>query len=191
MPSTRLLHVPQHRRSNMSIHAACTTIGTNIQRRLPLLSRARQRALARWVLGALLTGSPNGPTLIRGLADQGVAAPSTLADQWHRWLTVDAEQGRLATRDTPSGTLACGAALLRWVLDLWTGGPLVLGVDASLRRDDLVLLRVSVLAPWYRHTGSMGHGTSESNWCLDATSDPYARMVSVGRTGHAAGTYAR
>jgi hypothetical protein len=45
--------------------------------------------------------------------------------------------------------LACGAALLCWVVDLWTGGPLILDMDASLRRDDVVLLRTSLL---YRGT---------------------------------------
>jgi hypothetical protein len=41
--------------------------------------------------------------------------------------------------------LACGADLLRWIRAHWTGGPLVLGLDASHRRDDVVLLRMSVL----------------------------------------------
>jgi len=40
--------------------------------------------------------------------------------------------------------LACGADLLRWIRAHWTGGPLVLGLDAAHRRDDVVLLRMSV-----------------------------------------------
>ena len=40
--------------------------------------------------------------------------------------------------------LACGADLRRWIRAHGTGGPLVLGLDASHRRADIVLVRMRV-----------------------------------------------
>lgn len=125
---------------------------STIREHFPHLPRPIRRALARWVMGALLAGGANGPSLIDALDMAGVAAPSTLSDQWDSWLAQPAHQ----TSEPPEAgeapilcPLACGVALLRWVLKLWQGGPLVLGMDASLRRDEVVLLRISVL---YRGT---------------------------------------
>ena len=119
-----------------------------IQTLFPRLSRHRRRALARWVLGALWAGSANRPALAPALATAGIARASTLADAWDAWIAAPAHQ----TTDPPAAgappvvrPLACGADLLRWIRAHWTGGPLVLGLDASHRRDDVVLLRMSVL----------------------------------------------
>jgi hypothetical protein len=43
------------------------------------------------------------------------------------------------------GWMRARRLLLRWIRAHWTGGPLVLGLDASHRRADVVLLRMSVL----------------------------------------------
>jgi hypothetical protein len=51
-----------------------------IQTLFPRLSRHRRRALARWVLGALLAGSANRPALGPALATAGIARAATLAD---------------------------------------------------------------------------------------------------------------
>jgi hypothetical protein len=119
-----------------------------IQNLFPRLSRHRRRALARWVLGALLAGSANRPALAPALATAGIARAATLADAWDAWIAAPAHQ----TTDPPAAgappvvsPLACGADLLRWIRAHWTGGPLALGLDASHRRDDVVLLRMSVL----------------------------------------------
>jgi hypothetical protein len=121
-----------------------------IQTLFPRLSRHRRRALARWVLGALLAGSANRPALVHALATAGIARAATLADAWDAWIAAPAH--RIDTADPPAAgappvvsPLACGADLLRWIRAHWTGGPLVLGLDASHRRADVVLLRMSVL----------------------------------------------
>ena len=114
------------------------------------MSRHWRRALARWVLGARLAGSANRPALAHALATAGIARAATLADAWDAWIAAPAH--RSDTADPPAAgappvvsPLACGADLLRWIRAHWTGGPLVLGLDASHRRDDVVLLRMSVL----------------------------------------------
>lgn len=132
--------------------AAEQTIWTLIQERFPTMSPGAQHALARWVLGAMLAGDANGPSVIAALVTAGVAGHATLDEQWDTWVHQDAFQTTdppVAGAPTVVSPLALGAAVLHWIVDLWAGGPLVLGMDASLRRDDVVLLRTSVL---YRGT---------------------------------------
>jgi hypothetical protein len=121
-----------------------------IQTLFPRLSRHWRRALARWVLGARLAGSAHRPALAPALATAGIARAATLADAWDAWIAAPAH--RIDTADPPAAgappvvrPLACGADLLRWIRAHWTGGPLVLGLDASHRRADVVLLRMRVL----------------------------------------------
>ena len=132
----------------MQRSAAEQTITAMIQAHLPTMPLRQQQALTRWVLGAMLAGNANGPSLIEALVTSGVAGRATLHEQWDRWLDQQAHQ----TTDPPAAgappvvsPLAYGAELLRWIEELWTDGPLILGMDASLRRDDVVLLRTSVL----------------------------------------------
>lgn len=131
--------------------AACRMVDQLLHQHIPHLGRTRRRGLARWVTGALLADSANQPSVISALHGLGEAAPSSLAEHWATWMHQPAEQTADPRPDAkaPSSPLACGAALLGWIMQLWTGGPLVLGIDASLRRDDVVLLRISVL---YRGT---------------------------------------
>lgn len=139
--------------------AAYQQVFTHIGERFPVLNRHQRRALARWVLGALLAGSANGPSIIAALADQGLGAVSTLDEQWEDWLAQPAHQDQPAPNGelmattaqaaAPPSILTCCVALLRWVVNLWIGSVLVLGIDASLRRANLAMLRISVL---YRGT---------------------------------------
>jgi hypothetical protein len=59
---------------------------------LPSLPPIRQRQLARWVLGAVLAGNANGPSVIQAFATAGVVRPTTLTDQWDAWLDQPAHQ---------------------------------------------------------------------------------------------------
>lgn len=125
---------------------------TLIQTHFPSLPPRQQHALARWVLGAMLAGDANGPSIVDALGTAGIAGTATLTEAWERWLAAPA----LQTTEPPAAgdppvvsPLAGGADLLRWIGTLWSGGPFVLGMDASLRRDEVVLLRTSVL---YRGT---------------------------------------
>jgi hypothetical protein len=136
----------------MTRTAACRDVEQMLREQMPILNRKQRRALARWVTGTTLADSSNKPSVVQALALLGEAATSSLEDAWEQWLNQPAHQTtdppESGTLDVPS-PLACGAALLQWVMRLWTGGPLVLGIDASLRRDAVVLLRISVL---YRGT---------------------------------------
>ena len=56
-----------------------------IQTLVPRLARHRRRALARWVVGALLAGSAHRPALAPARATAGIARAATLADAWDAW----------------------------------------------------------------------------------------------------------
>ena len=119
-----------------------------IQTLFPRLSRHRRRALARWVVGALLAGSAHRPALAPALATAGIARAATLADAWDAGIAAPAH--RIDTADPPAAGAppvvrprACGADLRRGIRAHGTGGPLVLG-HASHRRADVVLLRMRV-----------------------------------------------
>ena len=123
-----------------------------VQDWVPCLTAPQYRQLTRWVLGAVLAGSANGPSMIQALTTAGIAGVSTLTDQWEQWLAQAAHQTTdppVEDRPVVVSPLAIGAALLRVILDWWPDDRLILGMDASLRRDDVVLLRMSVL---YRGT---------------------------------------
>ena len=120
-----------------------------IQTLFPRLSRHRRRALARWVVGARLAGSAHRPALAPARATAGIARAATLADAWDAGIAAPAH--RIDTADPPAAGAppvvrprACGADLRRGIRAHGTGGPLVLGLDASHRRADVVLLRMRV-----------------------------------------------
>jgi len=77
-----------------------------IQTLFPRLSRHWRRALARWVLGALLAGSANRPALAPALATAGIARAATLADAWDAWIAAPAH--RIDTADPPAAGAAGG-----------------------------------------------------------------------------------
>ena len=92
-------------------------------------------------------GTPPAPAPARATA--GIARASALADAWDTGIAAPAHP--INTADPPAAgappvvsPLACGADLLRGIRAHGTGGPLVLGLDASHRRADVVLLRMSV-----------------------------------------------
>ncbi len=113
-----------------------------IQAWVPSLPPSRQRQLSRWVLGAVLAGNANGPSISQALAKAGVARPPTRTEHWTAWLQQPAHQ---TTAPPAAGAasvvspLAAGADLLRVILTLWTANRLILGLDASSRRADVVL----------------------------------------------------
>jgi hypothetical protein len=118
-----------------------------IQTLVPRLSRHRRRALARWVVGALLAGSAHRPALGPARATAGIARAATLADAGDAGIAAPAHQ----TTDPPAAGAppvvrprACGADLRRGIRAHGTGGPLGLGLDAAHRRADVVLLRMRV-----------------------------------------------
>jgi hypothetical protein len=159
----------------MTRTAACREVEQIVREYMPILNRNQRCALARWVTGAILADSANKPSVVQALVLLGEAATSSLDDAWEQWLHQPAQQEtdppESGTLDVPS-PLACGAALLQWVMRWWTGGPLVLGIDASLRRDAVVLLRISVL---YRGTAI------PVSWVIAPANQPGAWMPHLQR----------
>jgi len=124
-----------------------------IQTLFPRLSRHRRRALARWVLGALLAGSANRPALVHALATAGIARAATLADAGDAGIAAPAHliAHLINTADpTAAGAppvvrlRACGADLRHRIRAHGTGGPLAPARDAAHRRADVVLVRMRV-----------------------------------------------
>jgi hypothetical protein len=117
----------------------------NLFATIPHLGMQMDPVLAQ--LDRLLAGNANGPSLIQALATAGVARPTTLTDQWDAWREQPAHQTTTplaAGEPAVVSPLAAGADLLRVILDLWTEDRLLLGMDASDRRDDVVLVRLRV-----------------------------------------------
>jgi len=154
-PTERLLRScrplrPRPKTNGMARTPTERLLQQQIQTLFPRLSRHRRRALARWVVGALLAGSAHRPALAPALATAGIARAATLADAWDAWIAAPAHP--IDTADPPAAgappvvrPLACGADLRRGIRAHGTGGPLVLGLDAAHRRADVVLLRMRVL----------------------------------------------
>ena len=118
-----------------------------IQTLVPRWAHHRRRALARGVVGARVAGSAHRPALGPARATAGIARAATLADAGDAGIAAPAHQ----TTDPPAAgappvvsPLACGADLLRGIRAHGTGGPLGLGLDASHRRADVVLVRMRV-----------------------------------------------
>lgn len=129
----------------------CTRWFNILATRFPNLSRAEVRTLALWSFAATLTqhiGLTTCAGFLAPLFDQSFDS----VRQRLRELYWDAAQKRGSSRRALN-VERCFAPLLRWVLQLWrrtTGGPdnadpLVLALDATLIRDRLSILSVSVL----------------------------------------------
>ena len=110
-----------------------------IQTLFPRLSRHRRRALARWVVGALLAGSANRPALAPARATPGIARAATLADAWDAGIAAPAHLMNTAdptaagARRRSIRALACGADLRRGMRAHATGarGTPLIGALAS------------------------------------------------------------
>ncbi len=119
-----------------------------IQTLFPRLARHRRRALSRRVVGAFLAGSANGPALALALATTGIARAATLADAWDAWIATPAHPSTSPTRPRRvrrrwsvrwRAAPPCSAGFVRW-----TGGLLAPGLDASHRRNEVVLVRIRI-----------------------------------------------
>jgi hypothetical protein len=127
----------------MRVPPACYQIEQTVAARLPALSPAQARGLAVWVYGAILAKSAcQAAVIVAWLAD---GAKQATIRQYLREVLVDG-QDKAAPCRTQIAVGRCFAPLLRWVLAWWTDDArLVLAVDATNRRDELVALVVSVL----------------------------------------------
>jgi Transposase DDE domain len=108
---------------------------------LPHLRPPQRRGLALWVLGAVLAQSACQSAVVTALLLCGRC--HALRQRLREWL-LDGDE-----KSVPCATQieieACFEPLLRWVLGWWQGRELALAVDATLQREEVVALVVSVL----------------------------------------------
>jgi hypothetical protein len=97
--------------------------------------------LTWWVFGTLVAGSACQQAVVAALLPY--AGIHALRQFLREWLYDGAD--RAAPCATAVEVAACFPALLRWVLRWWQGTDLPLAVDATILRDRVVVLSISVL----------------------------------------------
>jgi hypothetical protein len=109
---------------------------------------AQRRGLALWVYGAILAGSACQAAVVLALLPlAGLQAGHAVRQQLREWLYAGTDKAAPCAAQVD--VTACFAPLLRWVLAWWQGEGVALALDATYRRDRVVVLSVSVL---YRGT---------------------------------------
>lgn len=125
----------------MHVPSALSHLETQIQQYFPHLRASQQRGLALWVYGTILAKSACQNAVI--LALHMLGRWYTLRQRLREWLYDGPEKA--APCHTELQVEDCFEPLLRWVMSWWQGSTLALGLDATLLRDQLVALVVSVL----------------------------------------------
>lgn len=116
-------------------------IEAHLSQQLPTLRPAQQRGLALWVYGTILAQSACQTAVITALLT--VASWSALRQYLREWLYDGADKA--AACQTQVEVQRCFAPLLRWVLQNWQGSQIAFAVDATLHRQQVAALVVSVL----------------------------------------------
>ena len=116
-------------------------IEQTLSQRLPTLRPAQHRGLALWVYGTILAQSACQTAVIAALLTLG--SWSALRQALREWLYDGADKA--APCQTEVAVQQCFAPLLRWVLQHWQGREIALAVDATLHRQQVTALVVSVL----------------------------------------------
>ena len=129
----------------MRLPSAWSPIHDAIATHLAGLRPAQVRGLTWWVCGTILAGSACQTAILVAVAP--CAAPHALRQRLRAWLYAGADQ--VLPSPYQVDVTACFPGLLGWVLHWWQGRDLALALDATLLRERLVVLSVSVL---YRGT---------------------------------------
>jgi hypothetical protein len=108
----------------------------------PELSAAQQAGLTDWVVGVLLAGTGGQSRVAAALARLTHRAVNTVRQRLREWLYDGA--AKCAPCQAEIAVEACFAPLLAWVLRGWGDAPLPLVLDATLVRDRLAALVLSV-----------------------------------------------
>ncbi len=118
---------------------------TTLAQHFSTLRPAQQRGLALWVYGTILAQSACQSAVITALL--GLGRFHTIRQRLREWLADGADKAApCATQVTVS---QCFVPLLRWILAWWHGRDLALAIDATLQRNHMAALVISVL---YRGT---------------------------------------
>lgn len=125
----------------MRFPPALYQIERRVCQHLPCLRPAQQRGLALWVYGTLLAHSACQSAVITALLAFRSAA--ALRQTLREWLYDGADKA--APCQTQVVVQQCFAPFLRWVLQDWQGREIALAIDATLHRQQVAALVVSVL----------------------------------------------
>jgi hypothetical protein len=129
------------RRTPMHVPKAVSHMETQIQHYFPHLRASQQQGLALWVYGTILAKSACQNAVV--LALHMLGRWNTLRQRLREWLY--AGQDKAAPCHTELPVDDCFGPLLRWVLSWWQGSTVAVGLDATLLKDHLVALVLSVL----------------------------------------------
>jgi hypothetical protein len=125
----------------MHVPKALSQMQTQIQQYFPQLLASQQRGLALWVYGTILAKSACQNAVV--LALHMVGRWYTVRQRLREWLYDG--QDKAAACKTEVHVEDCFLPLLGWVLSWWHGLTLAFGLDATLLKDQLVALVISVL----------------------------------------------
>ena len=113
----------------------------SIAQYFPNLRPAQQRGLTLWVYGTILAQSACQNAVITTLVAVGFW--QTVRQHLREWLYDGPDKARPC--NTQVEVALCFAPLLRWLLSWWQGNHLALAIDATLHRDRVCALVISVL----------------------------------------------
>jgi Transposase DDE domain len=118
-----------------------TQMEREIVKYFPQWRPAQQRGFALWVYGTIVAKSGCQTAVI--LALRTFSGWHALRQRLREWLYDGADKA--ATCQTQVAVVACFLPVMRWVMAWWQSPTLALGIDATLLRDQVVALVVSVL----------------------------------------------
>jgi hypothetical protein len=126
----------------MRLPPVASRIAAEIATAFPHLSAAQQRGLVEWVCGVVLAGSGGQSRVAAALARLTHTPLVTVRQRLREWLRDGAD--KLVPCQAEIVVETCFAPLLAWVLRWWGDAPLPLVLDATLVRDRLAAVVLSV-----------------------------------------------
>jgi hypothetical protein len=126
----------------MRLPVEASRIAEEIATAFPLLSPAQHAGLAEWVVGVLVAGSGGQSRVAAALAWLTQTAMNTVRQRRRERLYDGAD--KCVPGQTELAVEACFAPLLAWVLRWWGEAPLPWVIDATLVRDRLAAVVISV-----------------------------------------------
>jgi hypothetical protein len=126
----------------MRLPPEASRISEEIATALPQLTTAQQAGLTEWVVGVLVAGTGGQSRVAAALARLTHAAPNTVRQRLREWLCDGAD--KLVPCQAEIAVETCFGPLLAWVLRWWGDGPLPVVLDATLVRDRLAAVVLSV-----------------------------------------------
>jgi hypothetical protein len=126
----------------MRLPVEASRIAEEIATVFPHLAPAQQAGLVDWVVGVLVAGNGGQSRVAAALARLTHRADNTVRQRLREWLYDGGD--KCVPVQAEIAVAACFAPLLRWILGWWGAAPLPLVLDATLVRDRLAAVVLSV-----------------------------------------------